>query len=90
VRLIEEQFGAASLHFLHHEELIADPQGELRRVCAFLGVEAFEDYLRDCTGILKKSPHQSRKSVEWRDYQVAAVIQGMKDCPWLSGYSFSS
>jgi hypothetical protein len=90
VRQIEKQFGAASIHYLHHEHLIADPQGQLRQICRFLGVEASEDYIRDCAGILKTSPHQSRKSLKWGNDQIAAVIKGMKDCPWLSGYSFST
>jgi hypothetical protein len=90
VRLIEQKFGAGTLHYLHHERLIADPIGQLRNVCAFLGVEPLQDYLQDCAAILKKSPHQSRKSLQWPEHQVEAVGQGMKDFPWLAEYTFNS
>jgi hypothetical protein len=90
IHLIEQKFGAASIHHLHHERLIADPIGQLRGVCMFLGVEPLEDYLRDCASILKKSPHQSRKSLEWPDHQIAEVNQGMKGCPWLAEYTLNS
>ena len=90
IHQIEKQFGASAIHHLHHELLIADPNGQLRGLCRFLGVEPLEDYLRDCAGILKKSPHQSRKSLDWPERQIAEVNQRMKACPWLAEYALSS
>ncbi|MCI0485995.1 MAG: sulfotransferase, partial [Blastocatellia bacterium] len=56
VRMIEQEFGAGSILHLHHESLIAEPSRELARVCEFLGAEAYPEYLRDCSGILKTTP----------------------------------
>jgi hypothetical protein len=86
VKLIEQKFGAASIHHLHHERLIAEPIIQLGNLCDFLGVEPFPDYLRDCAGILQSSPHESRKALEWPDQQVTEVNRAMENCSWLAGY----
>jgi hypothetical protein len=78
------------MHYLHHERLIADPISQLKALCEFVGVEPITDYLKDCSAILQKSPNQSRKLLEWPERQVAAIKQGMEDCPWLSGYTLNS
>jgi hypothetical protein len=86
VKQIEQRFGAASIHHLHHERLIAAPIQQLQSLCNFLGVEPFADYLQACAGILQSSPHESRKALEWPDQQVTEVNQAMKNCRWLDAY----
>jgi hypothetical protein len=87
VRRIETVFGATAVYHLHHELLLADPIGQLRVLCDFLGIEPFADYLQDCASILTSSPHQSRKLLQWTSHQVDAVMLGIEQCPWLNGYS---
>jgi hypothetical protein len=86
VKQIEQRFGAASIHHLHHERLIDEPIVQLRNLCDFLRVEPFPDYLRDCAGILQSSPHESRKALEWPEQQVTEVNRAMENCSWLAGY----
>jgi hypothetical protein len=87
VRLVGQTIGEASIHYLHHERLIAEPIENLKILCDFVGVEPIADYLQDCAAILKKSPHQSRKLLEWPEHQITAVNRGMEDYPWLAGYT---
>jgi hypothetical protein len=89
VELVERKFGSDSIHFLHHERLIAEPSVQIRRICEFLGVEAFPDYLHDCAAILKKNPHQSRQLLEWPSQQIADVKAGMTRYHWLANYNFT-
>ncbi len=87
VHQIETTFGATALHHLHHELLLADPIAQLRLLCDFLTVEPFADYLQDCASILKSSPHQSRKLLQWTPHQVDTVMLGIRQCPWLTQYT---
>jgi hypothetical protein len=90
VRLIDQTFGADSIYYLHHEQLIADPMKQLKALCEFVGVEPIVDYLNDCSAILQKSPNQSRKLLAWPERHIAAMYQGMENCPWLCGYAINS
>jgi hypothetical protein len=90
VRLIERRFGATAVHHMYLEQLIANPVEQLRTLCDFLGVEASEDYLRDCAAIVTKNPHRTRESLEWSGRHVHMVKQGMQECHWLADYNFKS
>jgi len=90
VRRIEERFGPQSLCHVFLERLIADPIGQLRDVCRFLGVEPSEDYLRDCAAILNRKPRESRSSLDWSDHRTAMVRQAMKHFPWFDEYAVHS
>ncbi|MEX2150355.1 MAG: sulfotransferase [Steroidobacteraceae bacterium] len=90
VHKIEEKFGPRSIFHLHHEQLIADPESQLRRLCQFLNVDPCTDYIQACASIVMKSPHLSRTSLKWPEYQVAEVMEAMRDCHWLTSYTLDS
>ncbi len=73
---------------LKQELLIEAPQDTVAKLCRFLSVPAPEDYLEACSGILFKSPHQSRNTVTWTDQQIAQVRKRISDYPWLGDYEF--
>ncbi|MGE5272790.1 MAG: sulfotransferase [Verrucomicrobiota bacterium] len=85
-RLIRE--GKYPVITLRHEALIAEPQGELARLCEFVGVEPESDYLDACAGIVYESPHRTRDRVEWSDAQLSAVDEIVARHHFLRGYSF--
>lgn len=72
------------------ETFIQDPTGCLRKICAFLGVDASGDYLDDCASIVFKTPKKSRHDVEWNHESIDEVKRRMKAYPFLKGYSFES
>jgi len=90
VHAIERKFGAAAIHHMYLEQLIADPAGQLRNLCNFLDVEAPQDYLRDCAAIVTKEPHRTRESLNWSDRHVVIVKRGMQECRWLARYESGS
>lgn len=87
VRTIETRFGPDSICHVHHEQLVASPAAQLREICGFLGVECTENYLRDCASIVRASPNQSRRDLEWSDEFRQMVIEGSRDWPWLESYT---
>lgn len=56
-----------------HEDLIADPEAALRRVCDWLGLDAPDDYVAACAETVYASPNRSRHAVDWTDVQRGAV-----------------
>lgn len=75
---------------VRHEALIADPQGELARLCEFVGVEADPAYLDACAAIVYESPHRTRDRVEWPDEARRAVDGIVARHEFLDGYSFET
>ncbi len=73
---------------LHLEDFIGDPEGQLSSVCAALGIEADEKYLRDCGRIVNKKPHRRRFEVEWDEELPAGIQRNLERFPFLRRYSF--
>jgi hypothetical protein len=70
------------------EDLIADPEPVLARLCAFLDVPAEQDYLAACAGIVFANPRRTRDGVAWTLESLAEIERGIADHPWLASYSF--
>ncbi|GBD39617.1 hypothetical protein HRbin37_01900 [bacterium HR37] len=73
---------------LRHEDFISNPREYLERLCRFLGVDAGEDYLKDCAGIVFKNPHRSRFDLNWDLKLIELVKARSLSFPFLKGYSY--
>jgi hypothetical protein len=71
------------------EDFIEDPVQHLAIVCKKLGVDAGDDYLRNCSKIVKRSPHKSRYEVKWDVALIQGIQEKLKSFPFLARYSFS-
>ncbi len=71
---------------IYHEDFIADPENELRRIINFLGLKPHSDYLRACTGIVYDEPHRSREKIKWPDDLKEEVLARMKEYDYLLKY----
>jgi hypothetical protein len=85
---IRRRVDAADLLLARLEDLIAWPRQLLTETCRFLGVEASDEYLGACAGILYSSPAKSRFKVEWRPEHIAAVRRNIERYDFLAGYSY--
>jgi hypothetical protein len=83
------RFGDDVIH-VRHEDLLADPGTALRRLCRFLDLDADDDYVDDCAGILFTSPRRTRHATAWTDAQLRRVQAGIAEYPFLDGYDFDS
>jgi hypothetical protein len=88
VSAVRERLHPDELLVVRHEALLADPKGELRRLCSYLKVESEEGYLEACSAILYPSPSRSRDSVAWLPGQRARVEGRAATINELHGYSF--
>ena len=73
---------------LHHEDLIADPKGTIRKICKFLEVECSEDYLQQCSDKTFKSASRSRDSIIWPQKVIDMVEEEKQKYPFFQHYTF--
>ena len=88
MRRFEERTDPKDIFEVRHEEIVADPGGALGRLCAFLGLDAPEDYLRDCAGMVFRAPSRSRSKVEWSAGEIELVRERAEEFRFLRGYSY--
>ena len=75
---------------IRHENLIADPDYELRRLFDWLEAELYPGYLEACKRHLYDQPHRSRFRVNWTEEQKKMVQKKIDSTSFLSGYHFKS
>ena len=75
---------------IHHEDIIENPAEEIVRLCRFLGIEAGQPYLNDCSSIVFKSPSKTRNTVQWNQDMIESVEQAICDIPFLKKYTFKN
>jgi hypothetical protein len=88
VTSLRARVGPEALLDLRHEDLVADPAATLRRLAAWLGLEAPEDWVRACAGVVFAAPHRSRHDVAWTPELVERVAKELERHPFLAGYRF--
>lgn len=75
---------------LRHEDFVADPIGQTRALCAFLGLDASDAYLEDCSSIVYTSTNRSRDGFEWPLDLISSVESEIRKFQFLQGYSWSA
>ena len=86
---IISRLGAEQVLTLRHEDLIADPATQLRRMAGFLQLEADAGWLTACSAIVAGKPHRSRDDVQWGPAVLAAVKKHLPAFEFLQGYEFA-
>ena len=89
VRDLRERVDDDRFHEFRLEDLIADPTTTLRRLTGFLGLEAPEDYLAACAGIVFPTGRETRTDAAWTPELLASVAQRATEYPSLDGYRFT-
>lgn len=83
-------YGPAEWIDLRQEDLIADPRAFLTRLCAFTGLDAPDDYLKDCASIVFAEPRKTRTGVAWPETLRARIEAAIGETSFLSGYALNS
>jgi hypothetical protein len=76
----------ARLLDVRHEQLLAEPELELRRLAGFLGLEPDPAWLARCQAFLRPAPHLSRRGVCWEAGQQERILQRCGEYGFLSSY----
>lgn len=75
---------------VRHETLIAQPEGELKRVCEALGVAPDPAYLEACARVVWPRPQRTRDQVTWPDALRVRIGDRLARYPFFRDYSFES
>ncbi len=81
---------AKDIFINRHEDMVASPVDQLSKLCDFLKVPAFPDYLSDCASVVHEKPNKSRYELDWSKQQKEEVAKLIKQYDFLSGYSWDS
>lgn len=88
VRVLKAHLNGDEMVTLRHEDIIADPKAEIRRLFEFLSLETDEQFIVGCAGIVFEKPHQSRHLLNWTTELRDVVAKRIEEYPDLSGYRF--
>jgi hypothetical protein len=88
VARLRAEVGPEAVLDVRHEDLVADPAATLRRLAAWLGLEAPEGWVRACAGVVFAAPRRTRHEAPWTPEQVERVAKEIERFPFLSGYRF--
>jgi len=87
VMTVKREFGKDVLD-LKYEDLVEDPKRSIERLCKFLGVECYSNYIENCSNLLYKNLHKSRFDVKWNNKLINIVKKEIKKYPFLKNYTF--
>jgi hypothetical protein len=90
VARLQEQIEPADVLMVRYETFVTSVESQLRRVCGFLGLEAGEEYIAACGGIVRRTPERNRELVDWEPGWRQAVWERMQAFDFLDGYSFEN
>lgn len=89
VEVFRKESGCTVLD-VKHESFVRDPSRMLRRICDFLGLEADDKYLSDCSRIVNEKPHKSRLEVTWHARHIKEIAHRIENYPCLADYDYHS
>ena len=71
-----------------HEDFVSNPRQYLIRICKFLELTPFDDYLEECTKIVRNEPHITRNKVKWSADAKESIEKTIDKYSFLEGYKF--
>ena len=72
------------------ESFVENPNNLLKEICIFLGVEATNSYLNDCSNIVFKAPRKTRHTIQWNSELIDIVKERISQFSFLQGYSYEN
>ena len=87
---ILKQVDSKDVFVSKHEEMVADPSLQLTKLCEFLQVPAFPDYLNSCASYVDEKPHRRRFQFDWTSEQKEKVASLIEQYDFFSGYDWES
>ena len=70
------------------EDLIHDPARVVSSLIRSIGLEASEDFVRSCAGVVFATPKRTTTSIDWPDHLIAVVAERASTYDFLDGYSY--
>jgi hypothetical protein len=72
---------------VRYEDLVGDPSGTVRDVCALLGVAPDEEHVQACVSVVNPTTPE-RHRIAWPATEIQALESVIDDFDFLAGYEF--
>jgi len=86
VAAIGERLPPDRFMHVHHEDLVLQPEDEIRKCCRLLGIDYEEGHVAEVKKLLFKQPNRTRYQVSWSAQEISAAKSIIDRFPWLSRY----
>jgi hypothetical protein len=73
---------------IYHEEFVAEPGNNLKKILDFLDISGDDEYIKACTEIIYEDPNKSKYSIKWPKYFIDLVEAEIRHYPFLQRYSY--
>jgi len=87
VMITKREFGKDVLDF-YYEDLVKDTKRSIDKLCKFLDVKCYSNYIENCSNLLFEDLHKSRFDVKWNNKLINIVKKEIKKYPFLKNYTF--
>lgn len=74
------------VHMVRHEQMVDSPRETMERLCTFLSLEPYTDFVDTCANAVFSKTTSPRLRRDWDHAEVDLVEQLIDFCPWLHGY----
>ena len=74
---------------VYSEDFIEDPKATMKKICDFLDLECWDEYLQDCYDKTYKSMSKTRNVVNWTPEVLEYIRRELKHYPFFSRYIHS-
>lgn len=75
---------------VHHEDIVANADKELRKIIAFLNLTATDEYFEKCAEVVNSEVHKTRYKVDWNAELKSQVESMLESIPFFNRYTWDS
>lgn len=83
---VHDAVGDESYLRIYQEDLIDRPEHVLQELLQFIGLDAFDSYVRACRSVIYDKPRNSRHGIKWPASDIVEVEKRTKRFPHLHSY----
>ena len=76
------------VYTMKSEDMIREPEFELRKICKYLNVHCSNEYIRDCVSIVNNQISKTRNTIVWEEDLKKIVYDHIRTIPFYSDYKF--
>jgi hypothetical protein len=76
------------IHTVKSEDVIANPELEMHKICRFLNIHCSKKYISDCVSIVYRTISRSRDGIIWNKEAKDLVFRFIKRFPYYNSYKF--
>lgn len=90
IDFIKANLNSDQLFEIKHEDFLCNPASCIQQLSSFLGLEASEQYIKDCVSVIYKKPNITRENMKWDPELIQTVKEEMAKFSFFKGYTYDT